>query len=108
MKTAEKMECLSPQVLSQFRLGHLAEVRAYLELHIRRLDENPNSKVGLALRALAATVFPQETNWKTFVGIAGLTDPSPSQDGRYREGFPILIELVPPSVRETLAAIGRR
>ena len=56
---------------------------------------------------MAVMIFPQETNWKPFVGIAGLTDPSPSLDGRYRDGFPTEIDRAPEEVREVLGTIGR-
>lgn len=108
MKTAEKMKCLPPEVLEQIRLGRTAEVRSYLEHHTQQLDKTPYTETGLALRAMAAMIFPQEANWKPFVGIAGLTDPSPSLDGRYREGLPTEIDRAPEEVRELLSMIGRQ
>jgi len=107
-KTAEKMEALPFEITGHLRSGHSAAVRSYLEQHAQELDKNPYDKTGLALRGLAATVFPQGRSWKPFAGIAGLTDPSPAQDGRYREGFPTQIGRAPQSAREALAAIGRR
>ena len=88
-------------------MADTAKVRFYLEQHTQELDGNPLSETGLALRAMAATICPQETNWKPFIGIAGLTDPSPSQDVRYREGFPTEIGKAPHAVLEALNAIGR-
>ncbi len=106
-KTAEKMESLPGEIMAHLRTGRTAAVRSYLEQHTQELDMNPYDKTGLALRSLAAMLFPQEKGWKRFVGIAGLTDPSPFQDGRYREGLPTQIERAPQSVREVLRAIGR-
>ncbi len=107
MKNADKMKCLPPEVSEQIRLGHTADVRSYLEQHTQELDGSPYTKTGLALRVMAAMILPQETDWKPFVGIAGLTNPSPSLDGRYREGFPTEIDRAPQEVREALSTIGR-
>lgn len=107
MKTAEKMKTLPPEMMAHLKSGRIAAVRSYLELQTQELDKSPYNVRGLALRSLAAEVFPQEKSWKQFVGIAGLTVPSPSQDGHYREGLPTQIERAPQSVRDALRTIGR-
>jgi len=46
----------------------------------------------------------QPVPWKSFIGIAALTDPSPDRDGRYRNDLPIDL---PHAADEARAAIAR-
>ena len=107
MKTAEKMKALPAEIVNQLQTGKTAIVRAFLEQHNQELDAFPYTKKGLALRSLAAAIFPRETNWAPFAGLAAVTDPPPSRDGRYREGFPTEIDRAPKPVQDALRAIGR-
>lgn len=107
LKTAEKLKCLPSEFLAYVCSGRTDKIKDYLEQHVGELDETPNSPSGLAMRSAAAMIFPREIDWKPFVGIAALTDPSPSEDGRYRQGFPIEMQRLPRSVRTALRAIGR-
>ena len=88
--------------------GRWAEIAFYLKKRHLDLDANPFNDEGLALRNLSAMALRSgAVEWRNFAGIAALTDPSPSQDKRYRQDLPTDLSRASVDARKALRRLGR-
>lgn len=104
----EKLSELPREIQDAVQAGRWSDITVYLKKRQPELDANPFNETGLALRNLGAMALRSDTvPWKSFVGMASLTNPSPSQDGKFNQDLPTDITRAPPDAQDALHRLGR-